>query len=35
MYRVDVDRLEEKLQLPVGSCNLAMPLWGPGGTYVR
>ncbi|XP_066384023.1 UDP-glucuronate:xylan alpha-glucuronosyltransferase 2-like isoform X2 [Miscanthus floridulus] len=31
MYRVDVQRLEEKLRLPVGSCNLAMPLWGSGG----
>jgi len=33
MYRVDVQRLEEKLRLPVGSCNLAMPLWGSGGTF--
>jgi hypothetical protein len=33
MYRVDVQRLEEKLRLPVGSCNLAMPLWGAGGTF--
>ncbi|EEE58453.1 hypothetical protein OsJ_09685 [Oryza sativa Japonica Group] len=31
MYMVDVERLEEKLRLPVGSCNLALPLWGPGG----
>ncbi|KAL5218910.1 hypothetical protein ABZP36_019594 [Zizania latifolia] len=31
MYRVDVERLEEKLRLPVGSCNLALPLWGRGG----
>ncbi|CAN6296256.1 unnamed protein product [Urochloa humidicola] len=33
MYRVDVERLEEKLRLPVGSCNLAMPLWGSGGIH--
>ena len=33
MYNVDVPRLEEKLRLPVGSCNLAMPLWGPTGTW--
>jgi hypothetical protein len=32
MYSVDVPRLEEKLRLPVGSCNLALPLWGPTGT---
>lgn len=31
MYRMDVQRLEEKLRLPVGSCNLALPLWGSGG----
>uniref|UniRef100_J3LKQ1 Hexosyltransferase n=1 Tax=Oryza brachyantha TaxID=4533 RepID=J3LKQ1_ORYBR len=31
MYMVDVERLDEKLRLPVGSCNLALPLWGPGG----
>ncbi|KAF8776101.1 hypothetical protein HU200_003785 [Digitaria exilis] len=30
MYKVDVERLEEKLRLPVGSCNLALPLWGSG-----
>ncbi|XP_039829714.1 UDP-glucuronate:xylan alpha-glucuronosyltransferase 2-like isoform X2 [Panicum virgatum] len=33
MYRVDVERLEEKLRLPVGSCNLALPLWGSGGIH--
>lgn len=33
MYRVDVERLEEKLRLPVGSCNLALPLWGTGGIH--
>ncbi|KAL6867245.1 hypothetical protein ACP4OV_015269 [Aristida adscensionis] len=33
MYSVDVRRLEEKLRLPVGSCNLALPLWGPGGIH--
>lgn len=31
MYRVDVERLQEKLRLPVGSCNLALPLWGSSG----
>jgi len=35
MYRVDVERLEEKLRLPVGSCNLALPLWGSGGMSAR
>lgn len=35
MYRVDVPRLEEKLRLPVGSCNLAMPLWGSGGRGIH
>uniref|UniRef100_A0A0A9E7N7 Uncharacterized protein n=1 Tax=Arundo donax TaxID=35708 RepID=A0A0A9E7N7_ARUDO len=34
MYKVDVQRLEEKLRLPVGSCNLALPLWGSGGMYI-
>lgn len=33
MYSVDVPRLEEKLRLPVGSCNLALPLWGPTGIH--
>ncbi|KAJ1298486.1 hypothetical protein BS78_01G457300 [Paspalum vaginatum] len=33
MYRMDVQRLEEKLRLPVGSCNLALPLWGSGGIH--
>ncbi|KAK3150681.1 hypothetical protein QOZ80_3AG0236290 [Eleusine coracana subsp. coracana] len=33
MYRVHVHRLEEKLRLPVGSCNLALPLWGSGGIH--
>ncbi|VAI09652.1 unnamed protein product [Triticum turgidum subsp. durum] len=29
MYTVDVARLQDKLRLPVGSCNLTLPLWGP------
>ncbi|KAI4963253.1 hypothetical protein ZWY2020_016903 [Hordeum vulgare] len=33
MYNVDAPRLEEKLRLPVGSCNLALPLWGPTGIH--
>ncbi|KAJ3702561.1 hypothetical protein LUZ61_006266 [Rhynchospora tenuis] len=30
MYEAKVDRLEEKLRLPMGSCNLALPLWDEG-----
>nr|CAD1838075.1 unnamed protein product [Ananas comosus var. bracteatus] len=30
MYEAQVERLEEKLRLPLGSCMLAMPLWGEG-----
>ncbi|VAH86874.1 unnamed protein product [Triticum turgidum subsp. durum] len=33
MYTVDAPRMEEKLRLPVGSCNLALPLWGPTGIH--
>ncbi|XBH87190.1 hypothetical protein VPH35_074704 [Triticum aestivum] len=33
MYTVDVARLQDKLRLPVGSCNLALPLWGPTGIH--
>lgn len=29
-YEVDVKRLEQKISLPVGSCNLALPLWEQG-----
>ena len=29
-YEVDVKRLEQKVSLPVGSCNLALPLWEQG-----
>ncbi|KAL9330587.1 hypothetical protein ACSQ67_000197 [Phaseolus vulgaris] len=34
-YEVDVKWLEQKVSLPVGSCNLALPLWeqGRGRTY--
>ncbi|KAK1313791.1 UDP-glucuronate:xylan alpha-glucuronosyltransferase 2 [Acorus calamus] len=30
VYEAEVGRLEEKLRLPVGSCKLALPLWGEG-----
>lgn len=30
VYAAEAARLEEKLALPVGSCNLAMPLWAKG-----
>ncbi|XP_072971740.1 UDP-glucuronate:xylan alpha-glucuronosyltransferase 2-like [Typha angustifolia] len=30
MYEAEVERLEEKLRLPVGSCKLALPLWQEG-----
>ncbi|XP_051151021.1 UDP-glucuronate:xylan alpha-glucuronosyltransferase 2-like isoform X2 [Andrographis paniculata] len=30
LFRPDLDRLMHKVSLPVGSCNLAMPLWGKG-----
>ncbi|PIN25261.1 Glycosyl transferase, family 8 - glycogenin [Handroanthus impetiginosus] len=29
-YRAEIGKLEQKVSLPVGSCNLAMPLWGKG-----
>lgn len=29
-YEPDMERLEHKVSLPVGSCNLALPLWGKG-----
>ncbi|KAI3460236.1 hypothetical protein Pfo_016899 [Paulownia fortunei] len=29
-YRPEMGKLELKVSLPVGSCNLAMPLWGKG-----
>lgn len=32
MYEVNVEELKEKLAMPIGSCKLAMPLWGEG-TY--
>ncbi|KAL5992794.1 hypothetical protein ACLOJK_013713 [Asimina triloba] len=28
LYELDMERLEHKLSLPVGSCKLALPLWG-------
>ncbi|XP_070048288.1 UDP-glucuronate:xylan alpha-glucuronosyltransferase 2-like isoform X2 [Nicotiana tomentosiformis] len=27
-YQLDVVRLEQKVSLPIGSCNLALPFWG-------
>ncbi|KAK4491969.1 hypothetical protein RD792_002753 [Penstemon davidsonii] len=29
-YRPEIERLEHKVSFPVGSCNLAMPLWDKG-----
>ncbi|KAL2538004.1 UDP-glucuronate:xylan alpha-glucuronosyltransferase 2 [Forsythia ovata] len=29
-YTPDMAKLEQKVSLPVGSCNLALPLWGKG-----
>ncbi|KAI3465361.1 hypothetical protein Pfo_022024 [Paulownia fortunei] len=29
-YRPEVGRLEQKVSMPVGSCNLALPLWDKG-----
>ncbi|CAH9125393.1 unnamed protein product [Cuscuta epithymum] len=29
-FEVDVLKLEQKVSLPIGSCNLALPLWGKG-----
>ena len=31
LYRPEVVRLQQKLNLPIGSCNLALPLWAPQG----
>uniref|UniRef100_A0A1J3I4M1 Hexosyltransferase n=1 Tax=Noccaea caerulescens TaxID=107243 RepID=A0A1J3I4M1_NOCCA len=31
LYRPEVVRLQQKLSLPIGSCNLALPLWAPQG----
>ncbi|XP_072990261.1 UDP-glucuronate:xylan alpha-glucuronosyltransferase 2-like [Typha latifolia] len=30
MYEAEVERLEERLRLPVGSCKLALPFWQEG-----
>lgn len=32
-YRPEKGKLERKVSLPVGSCNLAMPLWGKGMSF--
>lgn len=29
-FQPQIERLEHKISLPVGSCNLALPLWGKG-----
>ncbi|GJX17512.1 UDP-glucuronate:xylan alpha-glucuronosyltransferase 2 isoform X1, partial [Tanacetum coccineum] len=29
-YEPDMKRLEQKVYLPIGTCNLALPLWGKG-----
>lgn len=34
LYHPDIAKLEQKVSLPLGSCKLALPLWGQG-TYVR
>ncbi|URD85768.1 Glycosyl transferase family 8 [Musa troglodytarum] len=34
MYEAEARRLEAKLALPVGSCNLALPLWEKGADVV-
>ncbi|CDY28292.1 BnaC03g66670D [Brassica napus] len=31
LYRPEVVRLQQKVSLPIGSCNLALPLWAPQG----
>jgi xylan alpha-glucuronosyltransferase len=30
MYEANVDKLEDKLRLPLGSCKFALPIWGEG-----
>ncbi|XP_004291114.1 PREDICTED: UDP-glucuronate:xylan alpha-glucuronosyltransferase 2 isoform X1 [Fragaria vesca subsp. vesca] len=30
LYEADMAKLKQKVSLPVGSCNLALPLWGQG-----
>ncbi|KAL8523310.1 hypothetical protein ACS0TY_013328 [Phlomoides rotata] len=35
LYRPERGRLEQKVALPVGSCNLALPLWNKGGINER
>lgn len=30
VYEPDLERLKQKVSLPVGSCRLALPLWGQG-----
>ncbi|KAL1546970.1 UDP-glucuronate:xylan alpha-glucuronosyltransferase 2 isoform X2 [Salvia divinorum] len=34
-YRPEMRRLEQKVSLPVGSCDLALPLWGKGAINER
>ncbi|KAI3688994.1 hypothetical protein L2E82_46941 [Cichorium intybus] len=33
-YQPNIKRLEQKVYLPVGTCNLALPLWGKGNDEV-
>ncbi|XP_076924641.1 UDP-glucuronate:xylan alpha-glucuronosyltransferase 2-like isoform X1 [Bidens hawaiensis] len=33
-YQPDIKRLEQKVYLPVGTCSLALPLWGKGNDEV-
>ncbi|KAL7596139.1 UDP-glucuronate:xylan alpha-glucuronosyltransferase 2 isoform X1 [Lactuca sativa] len=33
-YRPNMKKLEQKVYLPVGTCNLALPLWGKGNDEV-
>ncbi|KAB2030170.1 hypothetical protein ES319_D05G212600v1 [Gossypium barbadense] len=33
-YEPEITRLEEMVSLPIGSCNLALPLWGQGNDEV-
>ncbi|XP_039050014.1 UDP-glucuronate:xylan alpha-glucuronosyltransferase 2-like isoform X2 [Hibiscus syriacus] len=33
-YEPEIARLEQKVSLPIGSCNLALPLWGRGNDEV-
>ena len=34
MYEANIDKLEDKLRWPLGSCNFALPIWGQGMCYL-